>query len=219
MIKSSTTRAAVAAGIAVIVAMAGVMFSRQAVAQTDQPLVRVVAPEGAKVGDADIVVRVEVENVKNLGSFEFLLKYDPDILKVANDAATNLPLIQRGDFLGSSEREVVCDDPVSQAGVLRMVCITLRPEPAGPDGGGTLANVTFEAVGKGSTELSLDKVSLTDPEATVFDAIQLQNATFKVTGGSSMNWVLWGSIIAVVVVVVLAGGAFAATRARGSGGA
>ena len=86
-------------------------------------------------------------------------------------------------------------------------------------GGGTLASVTFEAVGEGSTELTLDKVSLTDPEATVFDAIQLQNATFAVTGGSSMNWVLWGSIIAVVVVVVLAGGAFAATRARGSAGA
>jgi hypothetical protein len=219
MIKSGITRSAAATGIAVVVAMAGVMFSRQVVAQSDQPLVKVVAPESAKVGDADIVVQIQVENVKNLGSFEFLLKYDPDILAVANDAATNLPLIQRGDFLGSSEREVVCDDPVSQAGVLRMVCITLRPEPAGPDGGGTLAEVTFEAVGKGSTELSLDKVQLTDPEATVFDAIQLQNATLSVSGGSSVNWVLWGSIIAVVVVVVLAGGAFAATRARGSGGA
>ncbi len=219
MINVGYTRVAAICGLTVLIALSVTGFGRPAAAQSDQPLLRVIAPEGATVGDKDVVVQVQVENVTNLGAFQFQLKYDPDVLQVAKDGATDKPMIQRGDFLGSSGREVVCDDPVSQAGVLRVVCITLRPEPKGPDGSGTLSTIIFEAVGKGATELTLDRVQLTDPEAKVFEGTQIQAGTLEVAGKSSFNWMLWGPIIGVIALAVVAGGAFAATRVRGKGAA
>ena len=186
-------------------------------AQTEDLLFKVVAPESVKKGD-DVIVQIEVENAKNLGSFQFQLAYDPDVLQVALDPQGTKPLIERGDFLGSSGREVTCPDPESQPGVLRMVCVTLRMEPAGADGAGTLATVTFNAVGSSSTDLTLDRVKATNPDATEITPIQVQSAALRVKGSGGLNWVLWAPIIGIVALVVIGGGAFAAMRLRGSGG-
>ena len=131
------------------------------------------------------------------------------------------PMIQRGDFLGSTGREVACPDPVSQpeSGVLRMLCVTLRMEPAGPDGAGTLATVTFRAVGSGTTDLALSDVRANEPDATEITPVSVQSGVLKVAGSGGFNWLIWGPVIGVVAVVVVGGGAFAAMRLRsGSGG-
>jgi len=186
-------------------------------AQSDEMLVKVVAPESVGRGADEVVVRIEAENATNLGAFQFQLAYDPDVLQVAVDPQSEKPLIQRGDFLGSTGREVVCPDPESQPGVLRMTCVTLRMEPAGPDGAGTLATVTFTAVNSGSTELTLDRVKANNPDATEITPIQVQSGVLAVKGGSGLNWALWGPIIGIVALVVVGGGAFGAMRLRGAG--
>ena len=186
-------------------------------AQTDDMLVKVVVPEvSVKKGAEDVVVEIAVENAKNLASFQFQLTYDPDVLQVAADPQGSKPLVQRGDFLGSTGREVACPDPESQPGVLRMTCVTLRLEPAGPDGAGTLASVTFKAVGSGSTELTLDRVKANIPDATEITPIQIQSGTVTVKGAGTMNWALWGPIIGAAALLIIGGGAFAALRLRGS---
>ena len=176
-------------------------------------LYRVIAP--AEPTDEGVTVPVEIraENAQNLGAFGFQLTYDPDILEIALDDQGQ-PLIQRGDFLGSSGREVVCREPVIQAGVLRMSCNTLRMEPAGVDGDGTLATVTFLATGAGTTDLALDRLEANEPDATEIRPIDVQGATLEVQGDSGLNWLIWGPIIAIGALVVIGVIAFVVTRVR-----
>ncbi len=180
-------------------------------------LIKVTVPaEKPSEGAEDVMVTITVENAKNFGAFGFQLTYDPNILEVAVDPATQQPLIQRGDFLGSTGREIACPDPESQRGVLRVRCNSLRLEPAGPDGAGTLATITFRAVGSGTTELTLDKLEANNPDATEIRPIQVQSATLSVQGSGGMNWMLWGPIGGIIAAVVVGGGAFAATKRRGA---
>ncbi|MBI5289616.1 MAG: hypothetical protein HY873_11655 [Chloroflexi bacterium] len=208
---------ATAAAVLSLLAIAALGLG-SASAQSDEMLIKVVAPvESIKKGSDDVVVRFEAENATNLAAFQFQLTYDPDVLQVALDPQSQKPLIQRGDFLGTTGREVACPDPESQPGVLRMTCVTLRMEPPGPDGAGTLATVTFTAVNSGSTELTLDRVKANNPDATEITPIQVQSGALAVKGGGGLNWLLWGPIIGVIAAVVVAGGAFAAFRLRGAG--
>ena len=93
-------------GVLAIAAFCAVLV-RPAAAQDSELLYRVVAPESASKGDADIVVEIRAENAENLGAFGFQLTYDPDVLELGVGQDGH-PLIQRGDFLGSSGREVAC---------------------------------------------------------------------------------------------------------------
>lgn len=185
---------------------------------SDDLLVQVVTlPEPVDEGDEGIVVEVRAANADNLAAFSFQLEYDPEILEVAVDPETQQPLIQRGEFLGSTGREVACPDPESQRGVLRVTCVTLRTEPPGPDGDGLLASVTFNAIGAGTSPLNLDRVQANTPDATEIDPIQVQSGSLEVKGSGGLNWMLWGAIIGVGALVALAA-AFGAMKMRTRGG-
>lgn len=200
--------------LAVAVMVGAMAWPEGSQAQSNEMLIRAVAPETAKKGDEGIVVQINAENADNIASFQFDLKFDSDVLEVATNEADGMPLVQRGEFLGSTGREVVCDDPESQSGVVRFVCISLRLEPEGPDGAGTLATVSFNAIGAGSTELTLDNVVANEPDATRIP-LQVQGGAITVTGGGGTNWLLWIGGGAAVMLVVLAAGLFLASRYRG----
>jgi hypothetical protein len=162
--------------------------------------------------EGPLTVSVVVEDVTNLGAFEFDLTYDPSVLRFED--------VQVGSFLGSSGREVQCLDPRSTESSMRFACVTLGSTPAGPDGSGVLATVSFEPVGAGSSPLHFTGLTLTDPPAQELPA-QAQDATVTVVagtgGGNGFAWVVWGPVIGVVVVgVAAAAGGFAlwARRSR-----
>lgn len=102
-------------------------------------------------------IAVAVQQVTNLGGFQFTLAWDPAIL-----APVDLTL---GPFLGSSGRPVLCLDPVITSGSVQMTCVTLGQAPPGADGGGILANVTVMALAEGTTALDLQNVKLVTVEA------------------------------------------------------
>ena len=111
--------------------------------------VRLEVPSGdVGVDDAPFTVDVIVEDVANLGGFEFNLRYDSSILGLVN--------VDRGPFLGSSGRTVECLDPRLTLGFVRFVCVTLGPMPPGADGSGVLATLTFDPAGPGTSPLRFD---------------------------------------------------------------
>ena len=196
-----------------VVGAALVAGPRMSSAQSNEMLIRAVAPEAAAKGDEGIVVLINAENADNIAAFQFDLKFDSDVLEVAT-GEDGKPLVQRGDFLGSTGREVVCDEPESQSGVVRFVCISLRLEPEGPDGAGTLATVSFNAIGAGATELTLDNVVANEPDATRIP-LQVQGGAITVTGSDSVNWLLWIGLGVAIMVVVLGVATFLVSRSRG----
>ena len=179
-------------------------------AQSGEPTLRVVAPvDAVKEGDKAIPFEVHADNVDNVASFQFVMQYRDDVFKFAS--------AQQGPFLGSTEREVVCNDPLSDAGSVRYTCITLRTEPQGASGSGLLATIYLDATGSGPTDVSLDRVKLlhVDENASAIPDVTLQSASVDVEGTGSTNWLMWGGIIAAAVIILGGVGAFAAMRMRG----
>lgn len=205
-----------ALGVVAALGMAGAFTPLAGGAQSDDLLIRVAAPVSEAKVDDQVVIEIVADNAENLASFQFDLKFNSDVLRVSANPENDQPLIQRGEFLGSTNREVACPEPESQRGVVRFVCVTSRLEPAGPDGSGTLATITFDAIGEGATELTLDRVLANHPDGEEIP-LQAQGGTLTVTGGGGTNWLLWGGVGAAVLIVILGTGAFGATRIRGDG--
>lgn len=122
-------------------------------------MVRVMpASQGASVG-IPFTVDVTVENVVNLGAYELVLGFDPAVIQYLS--------AQPGPFLGSTGREVNCLSPERSGSSVRMVCLTLRSEPAGPNGSGVLATFTFLPVDVGQSDITIEGLILTTPLAKV----------------------------------------------------
>jgi hypothetical protein len=116
-------------------------------------------------------VSLVVEDVTNLGAFQFDLTYDPAVLKIVD--------VQGGPFLGSSGREVQCLPPRRGEGSIGLTCVTLGATPEGPNGSGELATITFQSLALGSSSLRFARLTLTDPPAQPLPA-QAQNVAILV---------------------------------------
>ena len=120
--------------------------------------VRVVSPGTVSVGGT-VDVRIEIQDVTGLGSYEWSLAYDPNILELVAP-----PNPVNGGFLGSSGRSLFCPPPILDAGTVRFGCVsssTPPPKP-GPNGSGLLSTVSFRGLASGSSSLCLSWASLSD---------------------------------------------------------
>ncbi len=124
---------------------------------SSQPLVRI-SPEQAVLTSAEsCTLRIVVENVVNLGAFEFTLTFASDIVHARAAGAES--------FLGSTGRTVVPVGPhidnVATPGQVTLGAATFGAAP-GPTGNGTLAHVIFVAQTPGSSFVHFDKLLLAD---------------------------------------------------------
>jgi hypothetical protein len=165
-------------------------------AQDDQPLVRVLSPKAPiPPGAAEVRIPIQIEGVEDLGAFTFVLEYDADVLDASD--------IERGSFLASSGREVLCDQPIFQSEGVRLTCVTLRSEPArGADGTGELAVVIFTTKEKGESPLTLSLVQLTNPSGVQIPSSSVDGSVRIESSGDSMLW-LWLTFGAVALAVLV----------------
>ncbi|MFQ5592896.1 MAG: cohesin domain-containing protein [Anaerolineae bacterium] len=112
------------------------------------------------VGDS-VVITVWVDEIVNLGAFEFHLGYDPAILQ-ATDA-------ELGPFLTSTGRTPVPLGPALREGEIRYAGASYGTA-AGADGSGALAQITFRVVGAGTSALTFNRIIVTDAVAQVLPA-------------------------------------------------
>jgi hypothetical protein len=106
-------------------------------------------------------VTVVIDNVTNLGAFQFDLSYNASIVHVTG--------VTLGPFLGSTGRPVseVGPDINNSTGLTSYGAWSGPSSLDGPSGSGTLATITFDTVGLGTTPLSLQNVEITDPVGIV----------------------------------------------------
>jgi hypothetical protein len=102
-------------------------------------------------------LNIRIENVENLGSYEWLLTFDP--------AVSGFVSVSNGSFLGSGGRTVFCPGAILDTGSVRFGCSTAGTTPPGPSGAGVLATITFSALAAGTSPLDLVWVQLSDPLA------------------------------------------------------
>ena len=180
-------------------------------AQGQGTTVRLVRPaEPPTSGGPPFAVSVVVDNVVDLGAFEFDLTYDPAALKFVD--------IQQGPFVGSSGREVRCLRPRTEQGSVRLTCLTLGAKPDGPNSSGELAAVTFQPLAPGSSALRFARAIVTDAPAQPLRA-HAQDATITISaatesGGGGFAWALWGPVIGIGALVLGAAAVSAAWWVR-----
>jgi Cohesin domain len=139
-----------------LLAAAAFVVHRLSFVSAQDTVIRV-EPTSQSVGVGDsFVVRIMLDNVTNLGSYEFTIRYDQSL--VSFQSATN------GTFLGSTGRQVYCPNPILDptAGTVRFGCSTIGTQN-GVDGSGELATLTFNALADGASPMDFVMVSLSDP--------------------------------------------------------
>ena len=140
--------------VASFVLAAGVVSSRQS-AHAQSPVMRVEpASQTVDVSGGKFSIDIVVDNVSNLGAYEFELRFDPAVLRFVG--------VEDAGFLGSSGRQVHCPGGTLEQSVeggpvntLKFACATTNPSPPGPDGSGTLATITFAPRKAGHSPLTL----------------------------------------------------------------
>ena len=120
-------------------------------------------------------IDVIVDNVTNLGGFQFTLQFSPSVLSYQG--------IQPGQFLGSTGRSVACLPAIVASGQVQLACNTLGAAPPGPSGSGALATVVFQGAADGISFLTLSGVILTDTAGNALQPVTLQPGAIAVGSG------------------------------------
>lgn len=122
------------------------------------PAIRFDPPSSAVNPGATFVLNVIVDNVVDLGAFEFTVAFDSGVVQVQG--------VTLGPFLGSTGRTTAQLGPNidNSAGSFIFGGFSFGTV-GGPNGTGTVAQVTLRAVGAGSTALTFSAAQLTDTQA------------------------------------------------------
>lgn len=182
------------AGAALALSCATAVWGATHAAQQDSATMRAVPPSSSVAkSDKAFDVKIDVENVSNLGGFQFVLVVDSSVLKPMAALKTA--------FLSQTGREIYCPDPTIEDAAIRFACVTLREQPAGVDGSGTIATVSLKPIAKGTSTIELKEVKLVHPDGTEIPSTA-ETAKLTVTGGS--GWWTTTHILLVAGAAVLA---------------
>ncbi len=109
----------------------------------------------------EFCVDVSVTDVTELGSFEFKLSYQKDLLQIGS--------IEEGAFLGSTGRTTIPVGPeIDNANGIASFGAASLGSGAGPSGSGILAKVCLTPQAEGNADLKFDSTLLTDvPGASI----------------------------------------------------
>jgi hypothetical protein len=182
-------------------------------------IVRLETDGDTSTSDDVLAVSIVADNVENLGGFQLTLAFDPEIIEYQSLART--------EFLGSTGREVQCsdprllnvtdEDPDVPVDAVELACVTLREQPAGPDGTGTLAIAEFRPLKEGDTRLTVTDAVLISPEGNP-SAVSVEPADIEISNDRSI--VMYAAIaVGVVLVVAVAAGGLVLVSRRRRGGA
>ena len=145
------------------------------VATNGEPAVRLsLSPERAEVRLGDrLSVALEASALVPVGHLPVTLRFDPAVLRVER--------VEPGDFLGDSSRSQVLSDS-SRPGELVLGASQLGAGP-GVAGSGTVARITFRAVGSGSSAVSFVQGEAKDPGLRQVGPVRLRPAAVTVGVG------------------------------------
>jgi hypothetical protein len=119
------------------------------------------APASVTASGSAFDVEVRVAGVKNLGAYEWQIRFDPAVVQFVE--------VVNGPFLGSTGRSVSSLPPILpptnglEPGNVRFGCVTSGTERPGPDGGGLLSTVRFQPVADGAPDIQFFCAGLADP--------------------------------------------------------
>src|SRR3989344_1116156 len=102
-------------------------------------------------------VTVEIQNVQNLGGFQFTVNFNPQVVQVATNCVTT-----NANFLAVNNRSAVELTPTidNTTGTVSIGAFSFNGWGNGATGAGTLVTIVFNTVGTGTTNLQLSEIIL-----------------------------------------------------------
>lgn len=173
-------------------------------ALAQSPELAVVSIEGPSRVDPDAKgfdLSINVENATNLGGFEIRLIFDAAIIKP--DTEGEFGAATKGEFLGSTGRDVICPKPEEQGSLALIRCVSLGMEPAAASGDGTLAVFHFVPVAEGESPLGFSQARLISPDGSTDYEVDATDTTIRIgksDGGSRLLVILGAVALAIVAV-------------------
>lgn len=143
----------------------------------------------------DTVPDRQVESV-GLAAFEVRIQYDNRILAFVD--------AEEGPDLSRSGRSFDCLPPALKPDSVSFGCVSPGPEPPGPQGTMTLAAVTFQPVGTGTSPLVLE-AGLTGPLGSDTVPIDIRGGVARVVGPPGPNETAQPTGAAIATAVAGAG--------------
>ena len=171
-------------GVGLLIAAAAVSSNGGTVGAQTAVMKVVPASQTVDISDGNFTVDIVIEDVSNLGSFEFKVKIDPAIIRLVG--------VEEGPFLGSTERQTHCQSPIylqpvtgAAADTLDFGCATTGRDIAAPSGSGTLATVTFAPRRNGTSLIALIASNEVDKGTGLTDT--LSNAITVASSGGEVT--------------------------------
>ena len=133
------------------------------ISNSSETVVKIILENNQVRLNSNIVAKVMVDSVSNLGAFEFDLLYNGKIVKIDSSAQVVL-----GNFLGSTHRNASSIGPVinNENGQLKFGAFSFGSNQ-GPEGSGVLATITWTAYDTGRTTLKFKDIKLTDIDGSI----------------------------------------------------
>jgi hypothetical protein len=143
------------------------------------PIVSVVSPGSETLGNS-FTVNITVTGAVDLYAFQFDLDFDPTILQATS--------VTEGAFLPSGGTTIFVPGTIDNtAGAVSSVADTLVGSIPGVNGNGDLVDIAFDAVGAGTSALTLANEIFLDSILTdITDTITFTESTVTVSTGTSV---------------------------------
>jgi hypothetical protein len=176
--------------------VAGLTVAAVPLASVAAPILSIeINPSPVTVGES-FLVDVTITAATNLSGFRFDLSYDPVVTATAVTIGDFLPKLVVPGF-GSLSPTIVEDGLTPEVSFAAVGGL-------GATGDGLLAQIAFNAVAAGTSELSLDNIRLSAPFGTEIPVGDVNNATVTVTADTPVPTPASGLLLAVGVAGLLA---------------
>lgn len=139
------------------------------------PAIRFDPPASSVAPGAVFAVNVLVDNVTDLGGYEFTVTFNPAVVHVQN--------VTLGPFLSATGRTTAALGPDTDnvAGTFTFGAYSFG-SAAGVNGTGTVAQVTLQAMASGNSALTFTKAQLIDTQAAVLGPLTMTPGSVAVSG-------------------------------------
>ena len=129
---------------------------------------------------ASFDVDVAIEDVSDLGAFQFEIIYNPSVVRILDTSSVTL-----GSFLGSTGRNTLALETKidNGAGTLEYGAVSFGAE-SGPNGNGLLAKVSFTVQTRNNSQLNLEGIKVTNTSGGELSVNWVQGATLSASAAN-----------------------------------
>lgn len=118
------------------------------------PVLALRASAAEVAANATVTVNVQIDNVTELFSAPMRIKYDPKVLKLVD--------VSRGDFMAGDGQQVTFSETKAEDVGAAIISMNRVPGAGGISGSGNLVTLKFQAIGKGTSAISFEDLTLRD---------------------------------------------------------